>query len=204
MSGPVVNDWVDPSQVTGAPLPAAGGGASGSASPAGPPPSPTGGPAPLTISGGAPPAALQATDWLDPDVVSPPPVSTTADVGKAAASGLAVGTAAAAGTPGDLLDLAGNAWEYGIGKLAHWAGVAPATAPDESWSDVAASNRALTKGTDILPRTGDILQTAHEDAGFTPYQPQTLAGKLVGKTAEFLPGAMIGPGSLATKGAEAA
>ena len=178
------DDWVVPSSVA-ASAPVATAGAPARSAPA------------LPSDGGA-------DDWVTPDQVNPAPVSTAADVAKAVPSGLAVGTAAAAGAPGGILDAIGNASEYGLQRLAKWTGLAPAGAEPQSYADIAASNKALTKGTDVLPRTDDMLQVAHDQAGFTPYEPKTMVGQLAGKTAEYLPATLIGPGGLATKGAMAA
>lgn len=115
--------------------------------------------------------------------------STLADVAMAIPSGIARGAAALAGLPGDVSDLMGR----GVGAANDY--LFGAKSPEDR-----AAVDAARAGNNILPTTSDIKQFASDTTGVESLPtPQTRAGRYAHTAAEFIPGALAGPGSLAQK-----
>ena len=152
------------------------------------------------------PADGGANDWIVPQGAAP---SVMTDVAKAVPSGLAQGAADLAGTPRSIHDIAqyGADWLVGqtAGRISNYMKTGSADAIPAS--QVAAQSAAVDKLTGAdqaqAPSAQDV-RSGIEDVTGPLYQAKTVPGMLAQKTAEFLPSSMIGPGSLAAKGAMAA
>jgi hypothetical protein len=101
------------------------------------------------------------------------------DMGSAAGAGFARGTASLAGIRGTVADMNAGALEY-LGKATGIAG------DDFSLPRSGVSGAALTSG------MGNVT------GGATDYRGKTTAGQFAGTVGEFLPGAMIAPGGMAS------
>jgi hypothetical protein len=122
-----------------------------------------------------------------PDVVPKESVSTAADMGKSALSGVAQGAIGLAGLlPGVSSVMKGAANKYLIDPLLDATiGLpkgAPAQAPDAN----------KTFGSENIQRTVERITGDF-------YKPQTTAGKFAKTVGEFLPGSLIGPGGIASR-----
>ena len=112
---------------------------------------------------------------------------TLEDVGMSTFAGLQSGVEGLVGLPGDIQKLAGAGASWGAGKL----GFSPEV-----------QEGAKSLGLPQLPTTTDVNRFAESIIG-PKYQPQTDVGRYVGRTAEMVPAAIAGPGSLIRKGAMA-
>ena len=112
---------------------------------------------------------------------------TLGDVGMSTAQGVQSGIQSLVGLPGDIQQLAGMGASWGAGKL----GFSPEV-----------QEGAKSLGLPQLPTTTDVNRFAESIIG-PKYQPQTDVGRYVGRTAEMVPAAVAGPGSLIRKGAMA-
>lgn len=109
--------------------------------------------------------------------------SVPADIAYSAASGVGRGVAGIAGLPGDLAQ--------GSKQLGRYMGFEP---PQRSAMD----HIAGYFGADRVPTSQDIVNKASEmGLPLADYQPQTTAGRYARSAAEMVPGAIIGPGSIA-------
>jgi len=112
---------------------------------------------------------------------------TLADVGMSTAQGIQSGIQGLVGMPGDIQQLAGMGASWGAGKL----GFSPEV-----------QEGAKSLGLPQLPTSQDVGEFAKSIIG-PKYQPQTDVGRYIGRTAEMVPAAVAGPGSLVRKGAMA-
>lgn len=112
---------------------------------------------------------------------------TLGDVGMSTAQGIQSGIQSLFGLPGDVQQLAGMGASWGAEKL----GFSPEV-----------QEGAKSLGLPQLPTTTDVNRFAESIIG-PKYQPQTDVGRYVGRTAEMVPAAVAGPGSLVRKGAMA-
>lgn len=121
------------------------------------------------------------------EVVGPP--STTEDVAKSAGTGLAKGVIQSIGTPGDIANLLAKGSKVAGDYIGGLFGAEPS--PDI--------------GKPIIP-TSPQIQSAVESETGKFYEPQTTAGRYVGKAAEFAgnPLSYVGPGGVLAKAATAA
>jgi hypothetical protein len=104
---------------------------------------------------------------------------TAVDMGKAALSGVGRGASQLVGLPGTLSDL----FNAGVTKAGKAVGIIP-----ESWN---APEKSFLSGEAVQGKLSDVTGGASE------YRGKTTAGKYAGTVGEFLPGAIVGPGSLA-------
>lgn len=111
----------------------------------------------------------------------PPQPSVGMDMLKAGAAGIGRGAAQLAGLPGTLSDL----FDAGMTAAGKKIGIIP-----ESW-----------KAPNASALSGDALQRdlSAVTGGASDYRGQTTPGRYAGTVGEFVPGAMIGPGSFGTK-----
>lgn len=115
--------------------------------------------------------------------------STLADVAMAIGSGAARGTAALVGLPGDINELMGR----GIGAANDY--LFGAKSPEDR-----AAIDAARADNSILPTTENVKQFASDATGVESLPtPQTRAGRYAHTVGEFIPGALMGPGSLVQK-----
>lgn len=133
--------------------------------------------------GGKKPWEKYGAPAVDPAKTAAGPVKTAEgnavfDVLKQVPAGLAAGTAALAGLPGDV--------NRGIGQGIGWL-------RDTLIGDVTPEQRAkieaAKEGASILPTTAGIRQAAYDVTGVALPEPTTTAGKFARTAAEFVPGA---------------
>lgn len=120
-----------------------------------------------------------------PDLVPKAPVSTTADVGKSALSGVAQGAVSLAGMLPDIAGtMKGAANKYIIDPLLDATIGLPKGGPAQT--------------TDINQMFGSQnIKKQVEGVTGEFYKPQTTVGKFARTAGEFLPGSLMGPGSVA-------
>ena len=94
--------------------------------------------------------------------------------------------------PHDLLNAFGTGAEYLMQRGLDAAGALPAGTKPQSVGEIAAEDRTLNAGTDILPRSTDL-----ERQTGPLYQPQTKAGKVAQTVGEFVPGTALMSGNAA-------
>ncbi len=114
--------------------------------------------------------------------------STLEDVAKSAGTGLAKGVIGIAGAFGDIPDLLAQGTNYLGNKAAKAMGFEESPLPDKS--------KTLNK---FVPTSQDIQGSIEKNVTGDFYKPQTTAGKYAQAGAEFVPGALLGPGGTATK-----
>lgn len=142
-----------------------------------------GAPAPQTIDNG-----------MTDDEVFGPPVSTGVDVTKSAGVGLGKGAIGAAGLPGDISHMLDLGPSYLIAKGAEKLGLLPeGKTAEDLYSAVQAMD--LPRDKFAPPTSGDIQKVVENDITGPFYQPQTTPGKYAGAAAEFIPQAVMAPGS---------
>jgi hypothetical protein len=126
------------------------------------------------------------------ELVTPP--STTEDVLKSGGIGLARGGISLLGMGGDIKELASKGTDWAAGKL----GLNPenvATAKDFAQKATAIGPLGwISQGKPSVEITKDI-----EDVTGEFYKPKTTAGEYAKTVGEFLPAAMLGPGSTGAK-----
>lgn len=131
------------------------------------------------------------------------PAETTSaakDIAKAAPIGVAKGALGLAGLPGDLQEMSGSMIDramLGAGhKIMDWTGYGPqASTPERERFDRMYLGIGSGGG---LPGSDDLQKGVERVTG-PFYKPQTTAGEYAQTVGEFMPGAMIGPGSMARK-----
>lgn len=110
------------------------------------------------------------------------------DVAKSAGAGLGQGVIGLAGTFGDIPDLLAKGTNYLGNKVGEKLGFEPYKLPEKS--------QTLNQ---YVPTSQDIQGAVEKNVTGEFYKPQTTAGKYARAGAEFIPGAMLGPGGIATK-----
>lgn len=125
-------------------------------------------------------------------------VNTAEDVAKSAGSGLAKGAIALPGLPADAMNLADQGWQWLVSKGLEKAGVWTPEQAQKARQPIPGLEGGPTRG--VLP-TGQGMVQAAEKAGVPFHEPQTTAGEYAETVGEFAPGALLGPGSLARRGA---
>lgn len=120
-----------------------------------------------------------------PDAAPKESVSTTADVGKSALSGVAQGAVSLAGMVPDIAGaMKGAANKYLFDPLLEATIGLPKSGPAQTFDvNKAFGSRNIKEQVEGV--TGEF------------YKPQTIAGKFARTAGEFLPGSLMGPGSLA-------
>jgi hypothetical protein len=119
-------------------------------------------------------------------------VSTGEDIAKSAVSGLAKGAMSTGGAIGDFRDLGTSLVAKGAGYL----GASPETA--KTISDVVGMAQRLNPITMFAPTTKQVTEALKPITGEL-YKPQTTAGEFANTVSEFIPGALLGPGSMGRK-----
>ncbi|MBS1725024.1 MAG: hypothetical protein JSS66_18955 [Armatimonadetes bacterium] len=150
----------------------------------------------LTFDDLAPAAQSQGSRAITFDDLKPeasPVKDAAVDVAKAVPAGLARGAAAVVGLPGFLSDLVDKGYRN---APALWGGE---TISPERAAQIHAARGfpAIGPGAVLTVLTPKNVQGAIEGVTGPLYEPQTTAGKFAGTAAEFIPGALLGPGGMA-------
>lgn len=124
-----------------------------------------------------------------------PTVGTVEDIAKGAGSGLVSGITGTLGMAGDAGNLLGAGVDYAGSKL----GLAPDKV--QQFKDLVKAGTRFTPAGAMLqsPSSQDLKSELESATGPLSYKPQTVAGGVAQKVAEFLPGLIGGPEGLATK-----
>ena len=140
-------------------------------------------------------AAQTATPKLvpvdhDPFAGQAAPPSVSSDMATGLNSGLTKGAIGVLGSPGDLADIGGNAFEYGAQKLLKAFGYHPPGGDqlmDRPYSQIAAENKNLSSGTNYAPRSQDIEQALTNATGVELPDAQTVPGQYAETIGKFIP-----------------
>jgi hypothetical protein len=116
------------------------------------------------------------------------PVGAVEDVAKSAGVGLGRGAIGVAGAVGDISDLGAKGLQVATDFISKKLGLGKGQGLPE---EVRASLRSAL---DNIPTSAGITKAVEENVTGKFYQPQTRAGEYAKTAAEFIPGALMGPG----------
>lgn len=126
------------------------------------------------------------SEWTDAELMSARSPGYAEDVGKAIPSGIAKGAAALVGLPGDV--------SVGIVAALDWLEKTARQEGDADFAKRVAERKAKLRDAPTLLPQSSTVRSAVESITGPLYEPKTVPGKFAGKVAEFVLGAMAGPG----------